>query len=157
MMGLGAPVQDMQQQQQQQQQQQLSRNPAFLCKMGCETVQEIVVRTSEVFSHLKNMQLPNGTQPGIQQSHDKKIRIQEYLATIQRQFRTLRVIYTRVNDECSAMEYTPHIETLIPYKEESDKPDQQKKIGENYRYLVEESRDLKEQLSLKARYMKDII
>lgn len=37
------------------------------------------------------------------------MRIQEYLITIQRQFKTLRAIYTRVNDDCAGMEYT-HIE-----------------------------------------------
>lgn len=33
------------------------RNTAFLCKIGCETVQEVVMRTSEVFTHLKNVQV----------------------------------------------------------------------------------------------------
>ncbi|XP_063589321.1 mediator of RNA polymerase II transcription subunit 30-like [Penaeus indicus] len=141
---------------QQQQQQHPQRNTAFLCKAGCETVQEIVVRTSEVFSLLKTMPLPNGTQAGTQQSQDKKMRIQEYLITIQRQFKTLRAIYTRVNDDCAGMEYT-HIESLIPYKEEGDTKPDQKKISENFRHLVEESRELKEQLYLKARYMKEII
>lgn len=31
------------------------RNTAFLCKAGCETVQEIVMRTNEVFTQLKNV------------------------------------------------------------------------------------------------------
>lgn len=35
-------------------QQHPQRNPAFLCKVGCETVQEIVMRTCEVFNLLKN-------------------------------------------------------------------------------------------------------
>lgn len=33
------------------------RNTAFLCKVGCETVQEVVMRTCEVFTHLKNVQV----------------------------------------------------------------------------------------------------
>lgn len=131
-------------------------NTLFLCKAGCETVQEIVVRTCEVFSQLKTMSLPSGIGQGTQISHDKKMRIQEYLNAIQRQFKTLRAIYTRVNDDCAGMEYT-HIESLIPYKEEGDSRSDQKKIGDNYRPLVEEARDLREQLYQKARYMKEII
>ncbi|KAK4308871.1 hypothetical protein Pmani_019462 [Petrolisthes manimaculis] len=130
------------------------RNTAFLCKAGCETVQEIVVRTNEVFTHLKNVPLPNGTNQG-SLSNEKKLRAQENLNAIQRHFKTLRAIYARVNDDCAGMEYT-HIESLIPYKDEDTRADH-KKMGENYRLLMEESRELKEQLYLKARYMKDII
>lgn len=132
------------------------RNTAFLCKIGCETVQEVVMRTSEVFTHLKNVQLPNGTTQGAQMSNEKKARIQDNLNAIQRHFKPLRAIYTRVNDDCAGMEYT-HIESLIPYKDDGDSRADHKKIGDNYRYLVEESRELKEQLYLKARYMKEII
>ncbi|KAK8738472.1 hypothetical protein OTU49_003890 [Cherax quadricarinatus] len=132
------------------------RNTAFLCKAGCETVQDIVMRTCEVFSLLRNMPLPNGSSQGTQLSNEKKIRIQDNLNAIQRNFKPLRAIYTRVNDDCAGMEYT-HIESLIPYKDEADNRADYKKIGENYRHLVEESRELKEQLYLKARYMKEII
>ncbi|XP_064121796.1 mediator of RNA polymerase II transcription subunit 30-like [Macrobrachium nipponense] len=135
---------------------QRNANTAFLCKAGCETVQEIVVRTSEVFAMLKTMPLPSGTSQGNQLSLEKKLRIQEYLNSIQRQFKTLRAIYTRVNDDCAGMEYT-HIESLIPYKDEGDNRTDQKKISDNYRHLVEEARDLREQLYQKARYMKEII
>ncbi|KAG0718090.1 Mediator of RNA polymerase II transcription subunit 30 [Chionoecetes opilio] len=127
------------------------RNTAFLCKVGCETVQEVVMRTSEVFTHLKNVQLPNGTTQGAQMSNEKKARIQDNLNAIQRHFKPLRAIYTRVNDDCAGMEYT-HIEasdegrlwSLIPYKDDGDSRADHKKIGDNYRYLVEESRELKE-------------
>ncbi|XP_068239057.1 mediator of RNA polymerase II transcription subunit 30-like [Palaemon carinicauda] len=135
---------------------QRNANTAFLCKAGCETVQEIVVRTCEVFAMLKTMPLPSGTTQGNNLSHDKKLRIQDYLNCIQRQFKTLRAIYTRVNDDCAGMEYT-HIESLIPYKDEGDNRTDQKKISDNYRPLVEEARDLREQLYQKARYMKEII
>lgn len=33
------------------------KNTALLCKVGCETVQEVVMRTCEVFTHLKNVQV----------------------------------------------------------------------------------------------------
>uniref|UniRef100_A0A0P4WHY7 Mediator of RNA polymerase II transcription subunit 30 n=2 Tax=Scylla olivacea TaxID=85551 RepID=A0A0P4WHY7_SCYOL len=132
------------------------RNTAFLCKVGCETVQEVVMRTCEVFTHLKNVQLPNGTAQAAQVSNEKKARIQDNLNAIQRHFKPLRAIYTRVNDDCAGMEYT-HIESLIPYKDDGDSRADHKKIGDNYRCLVEEARELKEQLYLKARYMKEII
>ncbi|XP_045592131.1 mediator of RNA polymerase II transcription subunit 30 isoform X2 [Procambarus clarkii] len=117
------------------------KSTAFLCKAGCEAVQDIVMRTCEVFSHLRNMPLPNGTSQGTQLSNEKKIRIQENLNAIQRHFKPLRAIYTRVNDDCAGMEYT-HIE------DEADNRPDYKKIGENYRHLVEESRELKEILVL---------
>ncbi|XP_071527408.1 mediator of RNA polymerase II transcription subunit 30 isoform X1 [Panulirus ornatus] len=132
------------------------KNTAFLCKAGCETVQEIVSRTCEVFSQLRTLPLPTGTNQGTQISNEKKMRIQENLNAIQRHFKPLRAIYNHVNDDCAGMEYT-HIESLIPYKDEADNRPDHKKIGENYRHLVEESRELKEQLYLKARYMKEII
>ncbi|XP_071527410.1 mediator of RNA polymerase II transcription subunit 30 isoform X2 [Panulirus ornatus] len=126
------------------------KNTAFLCKAGCETVQEIVSRTCEVFSQLRTLPLPTGTNQGTQISNEKKMRIQENLNAIQRHFKPLRAIYNHVNDDCAGMEYT-HIE------DEADNRPDHKKIGENYRHLVEESRELKEQLYLKARYMKEII
>lgn len=42
-------------------------------------------------------------------STEKKARIQDNLNAIQRNFKPLRAIYTRVNDDCAGMEYT-HIE-----------------------------------------------
>lgn len=42
-------------------------------------------------------------------STEKKARIQDNLNAIQRHFKPLRAIYTRVNDDCAGMEYT-HIE-----------------------------------------------
>lgn len=54
-------------------------------------------------------QLPNGTAQAAQVSNEKKVRIQDNLNAIQRHFKPLRAIYTRVNDDCAGMEYT-HIE-----------------------------------------------
>ncbi|XP_071527411.1 mediator of RNA polymerase II transcription subunit 30 isoform X3 [Panulirus ornatus] len=87
------------------------KNTAFLCKAGCETVQEIVSRTCEVFSQLRTLPLPTGTNQGTQISNEKKMRIQENLNAIQRHFKPLRAIYNHVNDDCAGMEYT-HIEQL---------------------------------------------
>lgn len=48
-------------QQQQQQQQQQNFNIVYLCRYGQETVQDIVSRFQEVFSTLKSVQPPIGT------------------------------------------------------------------------------------------------
>jgi len=149
-------------------------NTIILCKVGCETVQDIVQRTLEVFAMLKSMQLPNGSPQGSMNSTALRTRLQEQLLFIQKHVKQLRAVYVAVNDDCAGLEFT-HIEktsgspmcnadtfpqSLIPYKEdtgESQRLQDIKNKREIPRHLLEESRELKEQLYLKARYMKEII
>ncbi|XP_076051950.1 mediator of RNA polymerase II transcription subunit 30-like [Oratosquilla oratoria] len=131
-------------------------NTASLCKVGLETVQDIVMRTIEITTNLKGLNLPNGTGNGLHVSSERKIKIQEHLQTIRHLFKRLKIIYDRVNENCAGMEYT-HIESLIPYKDEVDNRPDQKKMSETYRRLADEARELREQLCLKARYVKEVI
>eukprot|EP00058_Branchiostoma_floridae_P002523 XP_002588011.1 hypothetical protein BRAFLDRAFT_88995 [Branchiostoma floridae] len=48
-------------------------NTASLCRIGQETVQEIVSKTQEVFGLLKTWQLPNGVNPNIHQERQTKL------------------------------------------------------------------------------------
>merc|ERR1711970_614556 len=145
-------------------------NTIILCKVGCETVQDIVQRTLEVFAMLKSMQLPNGSPQGSMNSTALRTRLQEQLLFIQKHVKQLRAVYVAVNDDCAGLEFT-HIEktsgspmshtdtfpqSLIPYKDdtgESQRLQDIKNKREIPRHLLEESRELKEQLYLKARYM----
>ena len=144
--------------QQQQQPQSKEFNTASLCRIGQETVQDIVSRTQEVFQTLKTIQPPNGTPQGMTASSEKKAKIQEQLRTIRLLFKRLRLIYEKCNENCQlqGMEYT-HIESLIPFKDEIEPKYDEKKNSEAYRSICEESKDIMEQVVLKNKQLKEVI
>ncbi|KAF2901577.1 hypothetical protein ILUMI_04606 [Ignelater luminosus] len=133
-------------------------NTASLCRIGQETVQDIVSRTQEVFQTLKAIQPPNGTPQGTGTSNEKKAKVQELLRTIRVLFKRLRLIYEKCNENCQlqGMEYT-HIESLIPFKDEIDPKHDEKKNSESYRLACEESKEVMEQVILKNRQLKEVI
>jgi len=133
-------------------------NTASLCRIGQETVQDIVSRTQEVFQTLKAIQPPNGTPQGSGTSNEKKAKVQELLRTIRVLFKRLRLIYEKCNENCQlqGMEYT-HIESLIPFKDEIDPKHDEKKNSEAYRLACEESKEVMEQVVLKNRQLKEVI
>ncbi|KAJ0182701.1 hypothetical protein K1T71_002070 [Dendrolimus kikuchii] len=132
-------------------------NTASLCKFGQETVQDIVSRTQDVFQTLKAIQPPNGTQNGENVSNDKKAKMQEQLRTIRLLFKRLRLIYEKCNETCQGMEYT-HMESLIPLKDEAEnKALDERRNTESYRLVLEENRELTEQVVLKNKQLKEVI
>ncbi|XP_041974916.1 mediator of RNA polymerase II transcription subunit 30 [Aricia agestis] len=132
-------------------------NTASLCKFGQETVQDIVSRTQDVFQNLKAMQPPNGTQHGENSSNDKKAKMQEQLRTIRLLFKRLRLIYEKCNETCQGMEYT-HMESLIPIKDEAEnKALDERRNTESYKLVLEENRQLTEQVVLKNKQLKEVI
>ncbi|KAK9758726.1 Mediator complex subunit 30 [Popillia japonica] len=133
-------------------------NTASLCRIGQETVQDIVSRTQEVFQMLRTIQPPNGTPQGTNNSNEKKAKIQEQLRTIRVLFKRLRLIYEKCNENCQiqGMEYT-HIESLIPFKDEIDPKYDEKKNSEAYRLVCEESKEVMEQVVLKNKQLKEVI
>ncbi|KAJ8923800.1 hypothetical protein NQ315_010382 [Exocentrus adspersus] len=143
-----------------QQQQQPSKefNTASLCRLGQETVQDIVSRTQEVFQTLKSIQPPNGIPQSLNASNEKKAKVQELLRTIRVLFKRLRLIYEKCNENCQiqGMEYT-HIESLIPFKDELDPKHDEKKNSEAYRLACEESKEVMEQVVLKNKQLKEVI
>jgi mediator of RNA polymerase II transcription subunit 30 len=159
---------------QQQQQQSKEFNTASLCRIGQETVQDIVSRTQEVFQTLKTIQVlfencenfyvicyaqaPNGTPQSSNASNEKKAKVQEQLRTIRVLFKRLRLIYEKCNENCQlqGMEYT-HIESLIPFKDEHDPKHDEKKNSEAYRLACEECKEVMEQVILKNKQLKDVI
>ena len=95
---------DQQQQQQPQQpatpqqpQQPKEINTAMVCRIGQETVQEIVGRTHEVFSYLRDIQPPYGSQMADKIFYEKQQRLQEFLAGITTHFKRLRVCWDKAN------------------------------------------------------------
>lgn len=125
-----------------------------LCRIGQETVQDIVTRLQEVFSLLKLVQPPNGTTQGLASSLDKKTKIQEQFRTIRLLFKRLRLLYEKCNDT-GGIEY-PHIMSFVPLKDEADaRPEPQ--LTEDYKQTLQENKELTELMSAKNRQLREVI
>ena len=130
-----------------------------LCKLGQELVQEIVIKTSELFSLLKLIQPSNGTAISANAQEEKRIKIQECQKTIDGLFKRLKVLYNKCLETCAGLEYI-QIESLIPFKESSDsvsKPLVDEKKSPEYDMLAEKHAKYVEVLRSKNRHLKDII
>merc|ERR1712037_449448 len=162
--GNSAPDQQQQQQQpstpntpQQPPQQRKEINTAMVCRVGQESVQDIISRTHEVFSYLRVLQPPYGSAVADKNFHDKQIRMQEVLGGITALFKRLGVCWEKANEHTAGMEYTA-LESLIPYKEDQTmKNEIDKKRGEPYKSALEEHNELIQQLVLKNKHIKEII
>jgi len=137
-------------------QQQKEVNTASLCRLGQETVQDIVNKTTDLFQLLKQAQLPTGTQQSITMQKERKEKTQEHLSNISLLFRRIRLIYDKCNENCAGMEYT-HIESLIPVKDEVDSRPEERKLTEMMKYVNEEHREIAEQVIQRSRHLKEII
>ncbi|XP_055549099.1 mediator of RNA polymerase II transcription subunit 30 [Wyeomyia smithii] len=130
-------------------------NLLTLCRIGQETVQDIVSRFQEVFGILRVIQPPNGTNQGLSTSNDKKAKVQEQFRTIRLLFKRLRLLYDKCNDNCQqGMEFT-HVESLIPLKGE---PERAEPVHtEEYKKALQENRELIEIVMLKNKQLREII
>ena len=167
------------QQQQQHQQppppQQQSReiNTATVCKIGQETVQEIVGRIQEVFNYLKTLQPPVGNPNTDRATLEKQQRLNEVLKGITQLFKRLHVCWDKAQEHSasgatgdssgSSMELTD-IEALVPLKDgppQNGLPDVrgelEKRRGDSYRAALEEHNELASQLVMKNKHLKEII
>jgi len=137
-------------------------NTVMVCRIGQETIQEIVSRTCEVFGYLRQLQPPLGYQNPQHPLSDKELaikkeRLQDVLSGISQHFKRLRVCWDKAIDQTSGMEYT-QLESLIPLKDEREmKNEIEKKRGEAYRLALEEHNELIQQLAQKNRHIKEII
>ncbi|GFV08254.1 mediator of RNA polymerase II transcription subunit 30 [Trichonephila clavipes] len=144
----------------------LSNNPqtqkdisiSMICRMGQETVQDIITKTSELFSLLKSLQPPNGTADSINVQEQRKAKLQEYLKTISFCFIKLRRICERCNYSSATMEYT-HIEvdSLVPLKDEADSRQDDRKPTDAVRTSSAEYTHLKERTFIRNKHLKEII
>jgi len=138
-------------------------NTSTVCRIGQETVEEIVSRTQEVFSILKSLQPPVGSYSAQTQLHDKSTlekqnRLQDVLKGIGMLFKRLRVCWDKCQENTGGMDFLP-IESLIPLKDDMDtgKTELEKKRGETYKAALEEHNELMQQITFKNRHLKDII
>ncbi|KTG39118.1 hypothetical protein cypCar_00010044, partial [Cyprinus carpio] len=82
-------------------------NTASLCRIGQETVQDIVLRTMEIFQLLRNMQLPNGVTYHPNTHQDRLGKLQEHLRMLSVLFRKLRLVYDKCNENCAGLDPIP--------------------------------------------------
>ena len=142
---------------QQQPAQKQDLNTATICRIGQETVQEIIGRTHEVFSYLKTLQPPVGSAGQDRANIEKQQRLHEVLKGITVLFRRLYFCWKQAHEHSGAMEYA-NIESLIPLKADRDvKVELEKKRGEAYRQAFDENAELTQQLIAKNRRLKEII
>lgn len=104
-----------------------SRSGLFHCKMGQETVHDIVAKTTELFNHLKTT---NAALQRTAENEAKRAKIKEILSSIQYKFDTLRRHYNNVNEISSSFAYV-QVKSLIPFKDDPDNVEQIQKHRRN--------------------------
>ncbi|XP_067112267.1 mediator of RNA polymerase II transcription subunit 30-like [Osmerus mordax] len=88
-------------------------SPVFLCRIGQETVQDIVTRTMEIFQITRATQLPNGVNQSQAAYQDRFGKLQEHLRQLALLFRKLRLLYERCVEMTSDLQEDPT--ELVPY------------------------------------------
>ena len=139
-------------------------NISTVCRIGQETVEEIVSRTQEVFSILKSLHPPVGGYNKMSQMQDqsqieKQKRLNDVLNGIGLLFKRLRVCWDKCQENTGGMDFYP-IESLIPLKDEmqdTGRNELEKKRGDTYKAALEEHNELVQQITIKNRHLKDII
>merc|ERR1719342_2072511 len=122
-------------------------NTSTVCRIGQETVEEIVSRTQEVFSILKSLKPPVGGYNKMaamedQNNLEKQNRLNEVLKGIGMLFKRLRVCWEKGQENEAGTDGRAELE---------------KKRGDTYRTALEEHNELVTQIVHKNRHLKDII
>lgn len=105
----------------------LSRNGLYHCKVGRETVHDIVAKTTDLFNQLKT------TNPALQNTPEheaKRAKIRDILSSTKHKFDTLRRHHNTVNEICSSLAYV-QVKSLIPFKDDPDNVEQIQKHRRN--------------------------
>lgn len=133
--------------------QQKEFNVLSLCRVGQETVQDLLSRFQDIFGILKNHQPPNGLQGSVPMSSDKRQKMQDQFRTIRLLFKRLRLLY----EKCDIAEDYTQVESLIPFVDDVNKPDLVPAQSEEYQRTLVENRELTEILAQKNLQLKEII
>ncbi|XP_047663720.1 mediator of RNA polymerase II transcription subunit 30-like isoform X3 [Tachysurus fulvidraco] len=100
-------------------------SPVFLCRIGQDTVQDIVTRTMEIFQITRATQLPNGVTQSQAAYQDRFGKLQEHLRQLTLLFRKLRLLYERCVEMTSDLQESPaevRYHQLVPYVGEEMAP-----------------------------------
>jgi len=115
----------------------------MLCRLGLETVQDLVSRTIELHTLLKAAQLPG---PASTAPPEQMTRIRDNIAKTRNLFKRLGVCYQRVAEDTQALDLTP-VESLIPYEDEGETKPPLGAATEASRRLKEETAAVRQQLA----------
>lgn len=99
----------------------------YHCKLGQETVHDIVAKTTELFNHLKSLNAALQRSP---ENEAKRAKIKDLLTSVQNKFDILRKHYNSVNENCSNLAYV-QTKSLIPFKDDPDNVEQIQKHRTN--------------------------
>lgn len=127
-------------------------NAVSLCKRGQETNQELMNKVLEVFRQFRQLQLPNGTNNQIFQ--EKRVKIEEGLKYLTMNFKTLRLLYDKVNELVPEPD-EPAEEVLISVK--GDPCEAKNTNTEAYKHISEEHKQIIEQIHQRNQQIKEII
>ncbi|XP_033727485.1 mediator of RNA polymerase II transcription subunit 30-like isoform X2 [Pecten maximus] len=134
-------------------------NAITLCKKGQEFVQDIVAKVTEIFKQLqtKQMPLPNGVNATVTSYMEKRTKLEENLQTLSMGFKKLHLFYSKVNEMSKDCDNLSE-EALIPIEGQPFEDRMSTNSSEvYYRFVVDENREIIEQLQAKNRELKDII
>ncbi|XP_022661272.1 mediator of RNA polymerase II transcription subunit 30-like isoform X2 [Varroa destructor] len=147
-----------------QQQQQQEFNIPVMCRIGQETVQEIVSRAGELFQLLRTLGPPTGSMnpQASTVQEERKVKLNEILKIIQQLFKRLRRVYEICDMNCAGGEFStlePDVATiqLVPLEDERRKDEEEKKPLDSARQFIEERQMYQEQVYMKNRQIKEII
>ncbi|XP_059510308.1 mediator of RNA polymerase II transcription subunit 30-like [Stegostoma tigrinum] len=99
-----------------------------LCKVGQETVQDIVARTMDIFHMLRATQLPNGVTQNHMMYQERYNKLQEHLRQLTLLFKKLRLLYDKCGEMCGVSDVS--VTELIPFVgEEPFRPSDLPNVG----------------------------
>uniref|UniRef100_UPI00358E0C28 mediator of RNA polymerase II transcription subunit 30-like isoform X2 n=1 Tax=Myxine glutinosa TaxID=7769 RepID=UPI00358E0C28 len=130
-------------------------NTASLCRIGQDTMQDIVTRTTEVFQILRGMQLPNGGSYSVAVHTERQAKLQEHLRQLTVLFRKLRLVFDKCREKAGPGE--PEVPLLhIPFVDEEGTK-QEEKTNPALLSANEERHELIEKLRQKNQQLKQVI
>ncbi|CAN8027313.1 hypothetical protein HPB47_008472 [Ixodes persulcatus] len=138
-------------------------NTVMMCRVGQETVQEVVAKAIELFQNLKALQPPTGVASSMAGQEERRLKLQDTLRTVGMLFKRLHRVYNICSDcgPSAGSQYTPiepdvTLQSLVPMKDEA-KTSEEKKPSEVTRSLQEERARLTEQVVIKNRQLKEVL
>ena len=133
-------------------------NPARLCRLASEIVQDIVSRSQDLFHLMKGVQLPKTTKDlPVEIAIASRKKVEDQIKSIRLLFRQLRFAVELCNRTTADVEQTPAL-NFIPYKDDANADEsevQNKSVG--YKIISGEYKLLAYLAWNKNRHLKEII
>ncbi|ELU16046.1 hypothetical protein CAPTEDRAFT_174526 [Capitella teleta] len=132
-------------------------NAASLCRIGQELVHDIVLKASEIFVLLKNMQLPNGATTSQPQNYpETKAKLDDNMKQMLMNFKKLKILYIKVHEHTANLDSRP-IEEMLPIEVNGEVKGEGPKLTDEVKYASEEHKEVISQLRNRNRELKQII